>query len=447
MNFDYDLFVIGAGSGGVRLSRMAAAYGARVAIAEENRVGGTCVIRGCVPKKLLVYASHYKEELEDAAGYGWHFEPGTFSWNKLIEKKGLEIDRLNGVYLNLLANSGVSLFDGRATVSGSHHVEIGGARISAQHIVVATGSRPVMPDIPGIEHAISSNEALELPKFPERIAIVGGGYIALELAGIFNGLGAHVDVLYRGDRILRGFDDDVRDTLAVEMKKKGVVIRTRTDVSALEKRSEDSVRIIFANGTHEDYNTVLYATGRAPNTQGLGLEDVGVALRENGAIVVDEWSRTTIDSVHAIGDVTDRIQLTPVAIREGATLATTLFSSLPTVPIRYDTVPSAIFSQPEVATVGLPEAEARKKYAEVDIYRSTFRPLRHTLSGRDEKTFMKLVVDSATQRIVGAHMVGRDAAEIIQGVAIAVGMGATKAQFDSTIGIHPTAAEEFVTMR
>jgi glutathione reductase (NADPH) len=447
MNFDYDLFVIGAGSGGVRLSRMAAAYGARVAIAEESRVGGTCVIRGCVPKKLLVYASHYKEELEDAAGYGWHFEPGTFSWSKLIERKALEIDRLNGVYLNLLANSGVSLFDGRATVSGSHHVEIGGERISAQHIVVATGSRPVMPDIPGIEHAISSNEALDLPKFPERIAIVGGGYIALELAGIFNGLGARVDVLYRGDRILRGFDDDVRDMLAVEMKKKGVVIRTRTEVPALEKISEDSVRITLANGTHDDYNAVLYATGRTPNTQGVGLEDVGVALKKNGAVVVDEWSRTNVDSIHAIGDVTDRIQLTPVAIREGATLATTLFSSLPTAPIGYGSVPSAVFSQPEVATVGLPEADARKKYPEVDIYRSTFRPLRHTLSGRDEKTFMKLVVDSATQRIVGAHMVGRDAAEIIQGVAIAVGMGATKAQFDSTLGVHPTAAEEFVTMR
>jgi glutathione reductase (NADPH) len=447
MNFDYDLFVIGAGSGGVRLSRMAAAYGARVAIAEESRVGGTCVIRGCVPKKLLVYASHYKEELEDAAGYGWRFEPGTFSWSKLIERKGLEIDRLNSVYLNLLANSGVSLFDGRATISGSNHVEIGGGRISARHIVVATGSRPVMPDIPGIEHAISSNEALDLPKFPERIAIVGGGYIALELAGIFNGLGARVDVLYRGDRILRGFDDDVRDTLAAEMKKKGVVIRTRTEVSALEKISEDSVRIILANGTHGDYNAVLYATGRAPNTQGLGLEDVGVALKENGAVVVDEWSRTSIDSIHAIGDVTDRIQLTPVAIREGATLATTLFSDLPTSPTGYDAVPSAVFSQPEVATVGLAEAVARKKYAEVDIYRSSFRPLRHTLSERDEKTFMKLVVDRATQRILGAHMVGRDAAEIIQGVAIAVGMGATKAQFDSTLGVHPTAAEEFVTMR
>lgn len=447
MNFDYDLFVIGAGSGGVRLSRMAAAYGARVAIAEESRVGGTCVIRGCVPKKLLVYASHYKDELEDAAGYGWHFEPGTFSWSKLIERKGFEIDRLNKVYLNLLANSGVSLFDGRATVIGRNHVEIGGGRISARHIVVATGSRPVMPDIPGIEYAISSNEALDLPKFPGRIAIVGGGYIGLELAGIFNGLGAHVDVLYRGDQILRGFDDDVRDTLAVEMKKKGVVIRTRTEVSALEKFSEDAVRIILANGTHGDYNAVLYATGRAPNTQGLGLEDVGVALKENGAVVVDEWSRTSIDSIYAIGDVTDRIQLTPVAIREGATLATTLFSDSPTSPTEYDTVPSAVFSQPEVATVGLAEADARKKYAEVDIYRSSFRPLRHTLSERDEKTFMKLVVDSATQRILGAHMVGRDAAEIIQGVAIAVVMGATKAQFDSTLGVHPTAAEEFVTMR
>jgi glutathione reductase (NADPH) len=357
MNFDYDLFVIGAGSGGVRLSRTAAAYGARVAIAEESRVGGTCVIRGCVPKKLLVYASHYKEELEDAAGYGWHFEPGTFSWNKLIERKNLEIDRLNNIYLNLLANSGVSLFDGRATVTGRNHVEIGGELISARHIVVATGSRPVMPDIPGIEHAISSNEALDLPKFPGRIAIVGGGYIALEFAGIFNGLGAHVDVLYRGDQILRGFDEDVRNTLAVEMKKKGVEIRTCTEVSRLEKLSTDTVRVILTNGPHGEYDAVLYATGRAPNTRELGLEDVGVALKENGAVVVDERSRTSIDSIYAIGDVTDRLQLTPVAIREGATLAATLFSDLPAPLTEYDTVPSAVFSQPEVATVGVTEAE------------------------------------------------------------------------------------------
>jgi glutathione reductase (NADPH) len=447
MNFDYDLFVIGAGSGGMRLSRMAAAYGARVAIAEESRVGGTCVIRGCVPKKLLVYASHYQEELDDAAGYGWHFEPGTFSWNKLIERKNCEVNRLNKIYLSLLANSGVKLFAARATVTGSHHVDVAGERISARYIVVATGSRSVMPDIPGIEHAISSNEALDLAEFPRRIAVVGGGYIALEFAGIFNGLGAHVDLLYRGEQILRGFDEDVRETLAVETKKKGVAIHTRAEVSRLDKMPDGTVRVTFANNAHADYHAVLYATGRLPNTFGLGLERVGVRLDPNGAVVVNEQSRTSDDSIFAIGDVTDRIQLTPVAIREGATLAAMLFSDRPVPLTDYNNVPSAVFSQPEVATVGLTETSARKAYVELDVYRSSFKALRHTLSDRDERTFMKLIVDRASQRVLGAHMVGRDAAEIIQGIAIAVGMGATKAQFDATVGIHPTAAEEFVTMK
>jgi glutathione reductase (NADPH) len=400
-----------------------------------------------VPKKLLVYASHYHEELDDAAGYGWHFEPGTFSWNKLIERKNCEVDRLNKIYLNLLANSGVKLFATRATVTGRNHVEVAGERISARHIVVATGSRSVMPDIPGIEHAISSNEALDLSEFPRRIAVVGGGYIALEFAGIFNGLGAHVDVLYRGEQILRGFDEDVREMLAVEMKKKGVAIHIRAEVSRLDKMPDGTVRVTFANNAHGNYSAVLYATGRVPNTCGLGLEQVGVALDTNGAVVVNEQSRTSVDSIYAIGDVTDRIQLTPVAIREGATLAAMLFSDLPVPFTDYNNVPSAVFSQPEVATVGLTETSARKAYVELDVYRSSFKALRHTLSDRDEKTFMKLIVDRASQRVLGAHMVGRDAAEIIQGIAIAVGMGATKAQFDAAVGIHPTAAEEFVTMR
>jgi len=447
MKFDYDLFVIGAGSGGVRLSRMAAAWGAHVAIAEESRVGGTCVIRGCVPKKLLVYASHYQEEMEDAEGYGWYFERGAFSWNTLIDRKNREIDRLNGVYHKLLAESGVRVFSSRATVADCHHVEVASERISARYIVVATGSRPVMPDIPGIEFAISSNEALDLPEFPRRIAIVGGGYIAVEFAGIFNGLGAHVDLLYRGKQILRGFDEDVRDVLAFEMKKKGVAIHTGIDVSRLDRRPDGSLQVTFGDGTDDCYDAVLYATGRNPNTRALGLEQAGVALRENGAITVDSGLATTVSSIFAIGDVTDRIQLTPVAIREGAWLAAKLFGDSPADVDHYQSVPSAVFSQPEVATVGLTEADARTRHGELDIYRSSFRPLRHTLSGRDEKIFMKLIVARGSQLVLGAHMVGRDAAEIIQGIAVAIKMGATKLQFDATIGIHPTAAEEFVTMR
>jgi glutathione reductase (NADPH) len=446
MNFDYDLFVIGAGSGGVRLSRMAAAMGARVAIAEESRVGGTCVIRGCVPKKLLVYASHYSEEVADAAGFGWQFAPGSFSWETLIARKDREIDRLNKVYLSLLENSGVRLYPSRAEVMDAHTVTVGEQRISARHIVVATGSRPVLPKLPGIEHAITSNEALALPHLPKRIAIVGAGYIAVEFAGIFHGLGAQVDMFCRREQILAGFDEDVRQTLASEMQKRGVTIHTKAQPTRLDRLPTGELQITLQDGSHRTCDAALFATGRAPNTGGLGLERAGVQLDPHGAVMVDAMSRSNIDSIHAVGDVTDRLQLTPVAIHEGAALANTLFGGKPSAP-DHANVPSAVFSQPEIGTVGLSEAEARQQFGEIDVYKSSFKSLRDTLSERDTRSMMKLVVERAGQRVVGAHMVGRDAAEIIQGLAIAVKMGATKAQFDATVGIHPTSAEEFVTMR
>ncbi|SOE92024.1 NADPH-glutathione reductase [Burkholderia sp. D7] len=446
MQFDYDLFVIGAGSGGVRLSRMAASYGARVAIAEESRVGGTCVIRGCIPKKLLVYASHFPHEVEDAAGYGWSYAPGNFSWPTLIEAKNREISRLNAFYIRLLEKSGVRLYNERATVADAHTVDVSGQRVSARHIAIATGARPMLPAIPGIEHAISSNEALDLASLPRTIAVVGGGYIAVEFAGIFNGLGAQVDLWHRGKQILRGFDDDVRNALASAMTKQGVSIRTETRVLGLEKHSDGTVELLLEGGSHGRYDAALYATGRLPNSAGLGLEQAGVELRINGAVEVDAYSSTRVASIHAIGDVTARPQLTPVATRDGALLAATLFGGA-SYAVDHEYVPSAVFSNPEVATVGLTEGEARARHDAVDIYRTSFKALRHTLSGRDEITLMKLVVARDSGRVVGAHMVGRDAAEIIQGIAIAVKAGATKDQFDETIGIHPTAAEEFVTMR
>jgi glutathione reductase (NADPH) len=446
MEFDYDLFVIGAGSGGVRLSRMAASYGARVATAEDSRVGGTCVMRGCIPKKLLVYASHFPHEVEDAAGYGWSYAPGTFSWPTLIEGKNREIARLNAVYISLLGKSGVRLYDGRATVVDPHTVEVLGQHVSARHIAIATGARPMLPAIRGIEHAISSDEALDLVHLPKNIAIVGGGYIAVEFAGIFNGLGVQVDLWHRGKQILRGFDEDVRNALASAMKEQGVSIRTETDVLGLEKHVDGTVELLLEGGSHGRYDAVLYATGRMPNSSRLGLEQAGVKLGSNGAIEVDEYSATSVPSIHAIGDVTARPQLTPVATRDGTLLAATLFGDGPRA-VDHECVPSAVFSNPEVATVGLTEDQARVRYGAIDVFKTSFKALRHTLSGRNESTLMKLVVERGSQKIVGAHMVGRDAAEIIQGIAIAVKAGATKNQFDETIGIHPTAAEEFVTMR
>ncbi|WP_175981182.1 MULTISPECIES: glutathione-disulfide reductase [Burkholderia] len=446
MDFDYDLFVIGAGSGGVRLARMSASYGARVGIAEEEQIGGTCVLRGCIPKKLLVYASHYPHELEDAKGFGWTFGAGTLDWPALIAAKDREINRLSDIYINLLRQSGVAMHAGRATLVDAHTVAIGDRTIRARHIAIATGSRPALPPRPGIEHAITSREALSLATLPARIAVVGGGYIAVEFAGIFNGVGSQVDLFYRGEKILRGFDDDVRQFLTDEMTKQGVAIHARAVVESIARADDGTLSVRVGDAQHGPYDAVLYATGRVPNVDGLGLERAGVMLDARGAIAVDAYSATSVPSIHAIGDVTSRPQLTPVATRDGGLLARTLFGGT-RVAVDHDYVPSAVFSQPEIATVGLTEADARRLHDEIDIYRTSFKALRHTLSGRDERTLMKLVVARDSQRVIGAHMVGRDAGEIIQGIAIAIRAGATKAQFDDTIGIHPTAAEEFVTMR
>ncbi|WP_446903415.1 glutathione-disulfide reductase [Burkholderia sp. YIM B11467] len=446
MDFDYDLFVIGAGSGGVRLARMSASYGARVGIAEQEQIGGTCVLRGCIPKKLLVYASHYPHEVEDAKGFGWTFGAGTLDWSALIAAKDREINRLSDIYISLLRQSGVDMHAGRATLVDAHTVAIGERTIRARHIAIATGSRPSLPPRPGIEHAITSREALSLATLPKRIAVVGGGYIAVEFAGIFNGFGSHVDLFYRGEKILRGFDDDVRQFLTDEMTKQGVTIHSRAVVESISRADDGTLSVRVGDARHGPYDAVLYATGRVPNVDGLGLEQAGVMLDARGAIAVDAYSATSVASIHAIGDVTSRPQLTPVATRDGGLLARTLFGGS-RVAADHAWVPSAVFSQPEVATVGLTEADARRTHGDVDIYRTSFKALRHTLSGRDERTMMKLVVARDSQRVIGAHMVGRDAGEIIQGIAIAIRAGATKAQFDDTIGIHPTAAEEFVTMR
>jgi glutathione reductase (NADPH) len=447
MSFDFDLFVIGAGSGGVRAARMAGTYGAKVGIAESDRVGGTCVIRGCVPKKLLVYASHYAEDFEDAHGYGWTVLKPRFSWPTLIEHKNREISRQSGLYLEALERAGVTLLSGKAVLADAHTVVLDGRKISAAHILIATGARPVKPAIPGIEHAITSDDAFELPHLPPRVLIVGGGYIAVEFAGIFRGLGSEVTLSYRSGQILRGFDEDVRTHLHEEMVKKGIRILTHSVVSRLDWRHNGTIEARGVDdGAHAVFDAVLYATGRHPNTEGLGLAEAGVKVDDKGAIVVDSFSRSSVPSIFAVGDVTDRIALTPVAIREGAGVATTLFGGTP-VAFDHLNVPSAVFSQPPVGTVGLSEHAAAAQFGAVDVYRKTFRSLRHTLSGRHEQSMMKLIVDPASQRVIGAHMVGADAPEIIQGVAIAVNAGLTKAQFDATVGIHPTAAEEFVTMR
>ncbi|MCC6470758.1 MAG: glutathione-disulfide reductase [Alphaproteobacteria bacterium] len=442
---DYDLFVIGAGSGGVRASRIAAGHGAKVAIAEAWRVGGTCVLRGCVPKKLLVYGSHVAHDIEDAAGFGWTIGRATHDWPKLIANKDKELDRLHGVYLKLLSNAGVELIEGEARVVAPDAVEVNKKRVTARTILVATGGWPVIPDIPGRQLAITSNEALDLKHRPERIVIVGGGYIAVEFAGIFAALGSKVTQLYRGEMILRGFDTDVRTFLADEIRKKDIDLRLRTDATRIDSTMR-GLAVTLTTGQVIDADAVMMATGRAPNTKKLGLAEVGVALKPNGAVIVDEWSRSSMPSIYAVGDVTDRINLTPVAIAEGHAFADTVFGGKPR-KMDHANVPSAVFSQPSVSVVGLSEDAARAKGIALDIYRTSFRPMKHTLSGRDERMLMKLVVERATDRVLGAHMVGADAPEIIQGLAVAMKAGATKADFDATIGIHPTAAEEFVTMR
>ena len=443
--YDYDLFVIGAGSGGVRAARMSTGYGARVAVAEEGPLGGTCVNVGCIPKKLLATAAHFAEDFEDAAGFGWTVGERAPDWARLIANKDTEIARLNGIYRRLLEGAGVKIFEARATLDGTHTVRIAGDRVTAEHILIATGGRPVVPEIEGRELAITSDEAFHLPALPRRAMIVGGGYIAVEFAGIFAGLGAAVTQLYRGPLFLRGFDDDVRATLAQEMTKKGIDLRFESNPARIERTGSGLVAILEDGGLIET-DLILYATGRAPNTKGLGLEEAGVALGAGGAVAIDKYFHTNVPSIHALGDVTDRLNLTPVAIAEAMAFARTMFGGAPT-EMDYADVATAIFSQPPVATVGLTEAEARAELGEIDIYRSAFKPLKHTLSRRDEETMMKLVVERATGRVAGCHMVGADAAEIIQGIAVAIKCRATKADFDATVGIHPTAAEEFVTMR
>jgi glutathione reductase (NADPH) len=443
--YDFDMITIGAGSGGVASSRRAGGYGARVAICEELRVGGTCVLRGCVPKKLLVYGAQFADTFADAAGFGWTVPLPSFDWSALIAAKDKEIGRLSQIYISMLKNSGVEIIDGHGALVDPHTVEVAGRNYTAESILIATGSWPETPDIPGIEHVISSNEALDLKALPRRIVIVGGGYIAVEFAGIFNGFGAEVVEIIRREQVLRGFDEDLRACLGEEMRGRGIDIRSNAQVARIDK-TVGGYRVTTTGGGQIETDCVMYATGRGPNTKRLGLAEIGVEMTQNGAVVVDEWQRSTVKNIYAVGDVTDRINLTPVAIAEGRAIAETLFNNNP-IRMDHSDVPSAVFSNPPIGTVGLSEDAARRRYGEVDVYQTRFRPMKNTLSGRAERTFMKLVVDAATERVVGCHMLGPDAPEIIQGLAVAVKCGATKRQFDQTIGIHPSAAEEFVTMR
>jgi glutathione reductase (NADPH) len=446
--FDVDLFVIGGGSGGVRAARIAAGHGARVAVAEEYRMGGTCVIRGCVPKKLFVIGSHIHHEIEDAAGFGWTIPPVSFDWKTLVANKDREIARLEGIYTSNVEKSGATVHKTRAVFEDAHTLRLtDGKTVTAKYILIATGGAPNHgPAISGIEHVISSNEAFHLAELPRRVVIQGGGYIALEFAGIFAGYGSDVTVVYRGDNILRGFDEDVRAHVRAEMEKQGITILTACTVSKVEKHGNEFTTHL-SNGSSIASEQVMFAIGRHPNVANLGLENAGVAIDpRNGGIAVDGWSKTSVPSIYAIGDVTHRLNLTPVAIREGHAFADTVFGKRP-VQVDHATIPTAVFSQPEVGTVGLTEAEARAQFSHVDIYKTDFKPIKATMSGRDTRILMKLVVDGTSGRVLGCHIVGDAAAEIVQAVAIAVKMKATKADFDATFALHPTAAEELVTMR
>ncbi|MBX3654755.1 MAG: glutathione-disulfide reductase [Ramlibacter sp.] len=444
-DFDHDLFVIGGGSGGVRAARMAAQRGARVALAEAGALGGTCVNVGCIPKKLYSYAAHYAEAFEEAAGFGWDLTPPRFDWARLKANRALEIRRLNGVYEQLLRSAGVTLVQGWAELAGPHTVRVNGQSFTARHVLVATGGQPQVPDLEGQEHVITSDDIFDLEPFPARLVVVGGGYIACEFASIFNGLGARVTQLYRGEQILRGFDDDVRAFVSAEMVKTGVDQRLKTDVQSVA-RTPSGLRVTLLDGQVLEADAVLYATGRSPKVRGLGLEISGVALSQGGAIQVNDDYQTSVPSIYALGDVTACIQLTPVALGEAMVLVDHLFGSGQR-KLGYDFIPTAVFTHPNIGTVGYTEAEARARFGQVTVFKSEFRPLKHTMSGSSERSHMKLVVDTASDRVVGLHMVGADAGEIVQGFAVAMKAGATKAVFDATVGIHPTAAEEFVTMR
>ncbi len=450
--YDYDLFTIGAGSGGVRASRYAARLGARVAVAEERYLGGTCVNVGCIPKKLFSYAAHYGEDIGHAEGYGWRVSPPAFDWPTLVANKDREIERLNAVYARLLTAAGVTLIEGRATLLDEHTVEIGGKRISARYILIATGGWPVVPPVPGAENAISSNEAFHLGRLPRRVLVVGGGYIAVEFASIFHGLGVDTTLIYRGERLIREFDADLGVFLAAQMENKGIRIRFRSNIMRIERGAQaaqgggQALQATLDDGALLDADCVMYATGRAPNTSNLGLENVKLKLAQNGAVVVNADFQSSVPSIYAVGDVIDRVLLTPVALAEGMIVAESLFGKGGR-SLDYENIPTAIFSNPNVGTVGLSEAQARERHADIDVYRTAFGSLRHQLTGSGEKVLMKLVVDRKTDRVLGVHMVGPDAGEIMQGFAVALKCGATKSQFDTTIGIHPTIAEEFVTLR
>ncbi len=447
MAYDFDLYVIGAGSGGVRAARFAAGFGAKVAVAESRYLGGTCVNVGCVPKKLLVYGAHFAEDFEQASGFGWSLGEANFDWATLIANKDREINRLNGIYRNLLVNSGVTLHEGHARLVDAHQVEIKGERFTAKHILIATGGWPQIPDIPGREHAIGSNEAFFLKELPKRVLVVGGGYIAVEFAGIFHGLGAHTSLLYRGDLFLRGFDGSVRKHLQEELTKRGLDLQFNADIERIDKQADGSLKATLKDGRVLEADCVFYATGRRPMLDNLGLENTGVKLDERGFVAVDDLYQTAEPSILAIGDVIGRVQLTPVALAEGMAVARRLFKPEQYRAVDYANIATAVFSLPNIGTVGLTEEDARKNGHNVQVFESRFRPMKLTLTDCQEKTLMKLVVDADTDKVLGCHMVGPDAGEIVQGLAIALKAGATKRHFDETIGVHPTAAEEFVTMR
>ena len=447
MAYDFDLFVIGAGSGGVRAARFAAGFGAKVAVAESRYLGGTCVNVGCVPKKLLVYGAHFAEDFEQSQGFGWSLGEAQFDWATLIANKDREIQRLNGIYRNLLVNSGVSLYEGHAKLVGPHEVEVNGQRFSAEHILIATGGWPQIPEIPGREHAISSNEAFYLKSLPKRVLVVGGGYIAVEFAGIFHGLGAQTTLVYRGEMFLRGFDGAVRKHLHEELSKRGMDLQFNADIVRIDKQPDGSLKATLKDGRELLTDCVFYATGRRPMLDNLGLENTAVKLDKRGFIEVDEQYQSNEPSILAIGDVIGRVQLTPVALAEGMAVARRLFKPEQYRPVDYQMIATAVFSLPNIGTVGLSEEQAREAGHKVQIFESRFRAMKLTLTDCQERTLMKLVVDADTDKVLGCHMVGPEAGEIIQGLAIALKAGATKRDFDETIGVHPTAAEEFVTMR